>query len=234
MTTKERLTAAILVSVCAVAATATADSRAVLGTVRASGATWVSATGSDWDRLERTRPLVAGDRLRTAAGGFALADLGQAGSLALAPESRIVVERGEGGAIANLEQGLVAFSAMRVGGLTISVAESHLSTAAPVSRGTLVTDGRLALLRVDEGAMAVSTSGGTARVEAGGQLLLAASVSAATAAAAEASGDGATDRLASWARSRLGGLNWSSVALLAAVAGGVVATSDDDAASPSQ
>lgn len=226
---------AVLISVLALPALA-----GILGTVRPAGQVWVAQGGQDgtaWSPLERTRPLLSGDRLRTGAGAFVLADLGGQGSLALAPESRLVVsatrDRTQPRLQLALEEGLVAFSTPRAGGLILSAGGSSMTVSEAGTRGALVSDGQLALVRVDEGALLVRTGGEPLRLEAGGQMLLAAG-SAAKAAAAEASGVGAVEGMASWLQARLGGLQWSSMAIMAAVATGVVVAVDDDPASPSQ
>ena len=226
-----------LAATCAFASPSVADKAPagsnILGTLKATGPVWVGSDDLNWSPLERTRPLVAGDRLRTDSGGSLLADLGRSGTFALVPDTQVAVSVESDVARVHLKKGLVAFTAPDEDGLIVSSGDMRVAVLVPATRGVVVSDGSSVLLRVDAGAVSVVVPDGVSEVSAGKELLLAEGRSTAQAAAAKASGSNRADDLADWAREHLGRASWSALSVFGAVAVGVAVVIDDDDASPS-
>ena len=81
----------------------------VFGTVQVSGPAWVSSGATDWSQLSATRPLVAGDRLKTGSDGYLLADLGEAGVVGLYGNAEIRANDSGQGPVIDVLKGKVAF-----------------------------------------------------------------------------------------------------------------------------
>jgi hypothetical protein len=99
----------------------------VLGTITTSGTAFAATAKTDWEKIEKTRPLVSGDRLKTDRAASLVADFGGRGIVGLYPESEVSVVRKEDGIVVEAQRGRVAFhlspnSSLRVtaGGSTVT------------------------------------------------------------------------------------------------------------------
>lgn len=157
-------TGMVLVQVPAVGA-----SQSVFGTLKTSGSAWVSADSAEWSQVAATRPLLAGDRVKTDDKGFAVAEMGPQGTIGLAPGAEVRTSGTASAAIVGVEKGKVAFHLN-------DKSPMQLAAAGATVQGRGAADGYVEVgsngstLTVERGTMQVATATGQRTVKAGQSL----------------------------------------------------------------
>lgn len=144
------------------------------GTIQASGTAWVAATStSDWSRLSSTRPLVAGDRLRTGTDGYVLADLGEAGVVGLYGDAEVSATDAGHRPMIDVHKGKVAFHFSPKSKLTVRANGAGIASDAMPADGYVEygKDG-VPVVVVEDGALMVQVAGMDRKLESGEQLAL--------------------------------------------------------------
>jgi len=103
----------------------------VLGTIQAKGVCFALA-GKDWTKIATTRPLVAGDHLKTGASGNMLADLGELGVIGLYGDTELSVSQQGNYVVVDVSRGKVAFHLERRR-LKVSAAGATLAAGTPTA-----------------------------------------------------------------------------------------------------
>lgn len=159
-------TGMVLVQVPAVGA-----SQSVFGTLKTSGSAWVSADSAEWSQVAATRPLLAGDSVKTDDKGFAVAEMGPQGTIGLAPGAQVRTSGTASAAVVGVEKGKVAFHLN-------DKSPMQLAAAGVTVQGRGAADGYVEVgsngstLTVERGTMQVATATGQRTVKAGQSLNL--------------------------------------------------------------
>lgn len=135
----------------------------VFGTVRGAGPAWVGADSSEWSQVSSTRPLLAGDSLKTGDKGFVLAELGHQGTVGMYSGAEVRTSGTSDAAVIDVTKGKVAFHVGDNSAL-------QLASAGAAVKGSGKADGYIDgghSLTVERGVMQVAMSGGEHTVKAG-------------------------------------------------------------------
>lgn len=219
----------------------------VVGTIQVSGPAWVASPNADWSRLSSTRPLVAGDRLKTGSDGYLLADLGDAGVVGLYGDAEVATQDQGAGPVVDVHKGKVAFHISPNSRMKLNAQGSAIASGERAADGYVEYNAAgVPSVVVEDGSLNVKMAAGDLKTVGRGERL---SLGAGTAAAgqpvqvAETEDD---DRKAGAAASEEGktyaGLSasgWTAVAVVAGAIGGTAYYADnhggggDDNDSPS-
>ncbi|RMD81975.1 MAG: hypothetical protein D6815_10370 [Candidatus Dadabacteria bacterium] len=223
---------------------APADS--VFGTVQVSGPAWVSSGATDWSQLSSTRPLVAGDRLRTGSDGYLLADLGEAGVVGLYGNAEIRANDSGQGPVIDVLKGKVAFHLSPRSNLQLKAQGAGIGSKATPADGYVEFDENgVPVVVVEEGSLRVQYAGMERELKRGERLALksdAEPVQVAASdeeenrkkAAAVAAGGAAAGGAGGAAFGGLSAAAWTAIGVVAAATGGAIAVANEDShASPS-
>lgn len=135
----------------------------VFGTVKGAGPAWVAADSADWSQVSSTRPLLAGDSLKTGDKGFVLAELGSQGTVGLYSGAEVRTSGTSDAAVIDVAKGKVAF---HVG----DNSPLRLASAGAAVTGSGTADGYIdggQSLTVERGTMQVAMAGKEHTVTAG-------------------------------------------------------------------
>ena len=216
----------------------------VFGTVQVSGPAWVSSGATDWSQLSATRPLVAGDRLKTGSDGYLLADLGEAGVVGLYGNAEIRANDSGQGPVIDVLKGKVAFHLSPSSRLQLKAEGAGIgSKSAPADGYVEFDEDGVPVVVVEEGSLHVQVAGVDRELTRGDRMALKGEAEpvqvaanddeenrkkAAAVAAGGAAAGGAT----------IGGLSattWTALGVIVAATGGAIAVANEDKnASPSQ
>ncbi len=212
----------------------------VVGTIQVSGPAWVASPNADWSRLSSTRPLVAGDRLKTGSDGYLLADLGDAGVVGLYGDAEVATNDQGAGPVVDVHKGKVAFHIAPNSRMKLN------AQGAAIASGDRAADGYVEynasgvpVVVVEDGSLNVQLAAGNMQtVGRGERLALGGATATAEAAQVAQADDEDVDRKAGAASSEEGtktyaGLSatgWTAVAVVAGAIGGAAyyASDDDD------
>ncbi len=144
----------------------------VLGTIQVSGPAWAATPKTDWTKILSTRPLVAGDRLKTETGGHLVADLGKLGVIGLYGNSEISVARQGTDVAVDVQGGKVAFHLEPGARLKITSRGAAIAAGTTAADGYVEFDAAGAPVVVVEGdSLNVALAGGTVKTLARGERL---------------------------------------------------------------
>ncbi len=208
----------------------------IFGTIQVSGPAWVASDSSDWSRLSATRPLVAGDRLRTGSDGYLLADLGEAGVVGLYGDAEITATDAGNGPMIDVLKGKVAFHLAPKSKLQLAAKGAGIvSDAMPADGYVEFDESGTPVVVVEDGSLKVQVAGVDRQLTRGERMALSADAQPEQmqlasnddndrkkAAAAATGGGGGVGGIS--------GAGWTAIAaVVAGVGAGVgVAVSDDD------
>jgi hypothetical protein len=144
----------------------------VVGTIQVSGAAWVASSKADWARLSATRPLVAGDRLRTGSDGYLLADLGDAGVVGLYGDAEVATTSAASGPVVNVQKGKVAFHLSPNSKMRLNAQGTGIASGAKAADGYVEYDAKgTPVVVVEDGALNVQTASGATKTLSRGERL---------------------------------------------------------------
>lgn len=138
----------------------------VFGTMKGSGAAWVAADSTEWAEVSSTRPLLAGDRIKTGESGYVLADLGSHGVIGLSPEAEVSATGTADAAVFEVQKGKVAFHLNDNSSVRVAAAGASVKAAGD-SDGYIEMGSGAPTLTVERGAMQVAMAAGQRTVTAG-------------------------------------------------------------------
>ncbi len=147
----------------------------IFGTVQANGPAWVSDTGDGWDTLKSTRPLVAGERLKTGDGGYVLLDLGAQGVVGMYNNTEISAGEDGDAAMIDVVDGKLAFHLSEYSAMRIAALDAEIYAPEPRSSAdgyVEINEHGDAVLAVEEGELAVSVAGVDRKLAKGQRMLL--------------------------------------------------------------
>lgn len=213
----------------------------VFGTIQVSGPAWVASTSADWSRLSSTRPLVAGDRLKTGSDGYLLADLGDSGVVGLYGDAEVNTVDHGAGPIIDVLKGKVAFHLSPDSKLKLQADGAGIGgqTAAADGYVEYGSDG-IPVVVVEEGSLMVQVAGVDRELSRGQRMVLTSDGTAEPIQMAASNGETDDTKKAGAAATTTGksgtyaGLSvagWTAVGIVAAAVGGAFAVSslsDDD------
>jgi len=155
---------------------ARAQGNPVFGTVQVNGPVWI-AEEQGWQRLAVTRPLLAGDRLKTGREGYLLADLGALGSVGMFGDTKMSAGASDHGAVIGVEGGRLAFHLAAHSTMEISAADASIHSdrdgADRAASGYVeVNSFGDAVVVVEDGSLAVSMGESERTLSQGDRLLL--------------------------------------------------------------
>lgn len=223
----------------------------VVGTIQVSGAAWVASANADWSRLSSTRPLVAGDRLRTGSDGYLLADLGDAGVVGLYGNAEVATTTAGAGPVVEVQKGKVAFHLSPNSAMKLNAKGTGIRSGASAADGYVEYDATGApVVVVEDGALRVETASGELKTLSRGDRLEIAAAPPADADAQLAQSDDDSRKAGAVAAEEapappaagkqyagLSAHGWGAVALVAGAVGGAVYSGvdngDDESDSPS-
>jgi hypothetical protein len=209
----------------------------VFGTIQVSGPAWVASDTADWSRLSSTRPLVAGDRLRTGSDGYLLADLGEAGVVGLYGDAEISANDAGDRPVIDVQKGKVAFHLSPKSNLMLQAKGAGIASDAMPADGYVEygQDG-VPVLVVEEGSLNVQVAGADRKLARGEKLAL--NANAQPEPVRLAANDDETKKAAAYSTSSGGkktyggisGAGWTAIGAVLVLTGGAVglAVSDDD------
>lgn len=135
----------------------------VFGTVKGAGPAWVGADSAEWSQVSSTRPLLAGDSIKTGDKGFVLAELGSQGTVGLYAGAEVSTSGTADAAVIGVAKGKVAFHVGEGSPL-------RFESAGAAVKGTGKADGYIdggQSLTVERGVMQVAMAGNERTVKAG-------------------------------------------------------------------
>lgn len=149
----------------------------VFGTVQVNGPVWISSDAGKWDPISSTRPLVAGDRLKTGEEGYLLADLGAHGIVGMYGNTEISAGEASKGALIGVLRGKLAFHLSAYSDLTIQAADAQINSnivkAGDAADGYVeVNEFGDAVVAVEDGTLSVNVAGTDRRLAKGERMLL--------------------------------------------------------------
>ena len=206
----------------------------VFGTIQVSGPAWVASDSADWSRLSTTRPLVAGDRLKTGSDGYLLADLGDSGVVGLYGDAEVTATDAiDGSPTIDVHRGKVAFHLSPDSGLKLQADGADIISDDAAADGYVEygTDG-IPVVVVEEGTLMVQVAGVDQQLTRGERLALRSDDQQATPepivlAQADTDDDDRQKAAAVATTGKTGGVSaagWTAIGIVgAAVVGGVVA-----------
>jgi hypothetical protein len=209
----------------------------VVGTIQVSGPAWVASPNADWSRLSSTRPLVAGDRLKTGSDGYLLADLGDAGVVGLYGDAEVATNDQGAGPVVDVHKGKVAFHIAPNSRMKLNAQGAAIASGERAADGYVEYDSSgVPVVVVEDGSLNVQLAAGNTKTVARGERLALGANGGEPIAVAQADED--VDRKAGAAASGEGtktyaGLSatgWTAVAVVAGAIGGAAyyASDDDD------
>lgn len=217
----------------------------VVGTIQVSGPAWVASPQSDWSRLSSTRPLVSGDRLRTGADGYLLADLGDSGVVGLYGDAEVSTNDSYNGPVVDVLKGKVAFHLSAGSGMQLQASGAGILPQSGAADGYVEYghDG-IPVVVVEEGALNVQIAGIARTIQRGERVSLSATqaqrapeIEPVQLAGADDEGDGhrraaavAVGGGATYAGLTAAG--WTAVALVAGAVTAAAVVNDDNNGSP--
>jgi hypothetical protein len=146
----------------------------ILGTIQVKGPAYAATATTEWTKIAATRPLVAGDRLKTEAGGNLLADLGSRGVVGLYGDSEVAVAQEGEELVVNVLKGKVAFHLEPAGRVKVTT-KGAVIPASPLKE---VADGYVEFdasgtpqVVVESARLNVALADGSVRTLAGGDRL---------------------------------------------------------------
>jgi hypothetical protein len=140
----------------------------VVGTIQVSGAAWVASSSTDWSRLSSTRPLVAGDRLRTGSDGYLLADLGDAGVVGLYGNAEVATTSAGSGPVVEVQKGKVAFHLSPNSRMKLNAQGTGIASGTMAADGYVEYDANgTPVVVVEDGALNVRTASGDTKRDGG-------------------------------------------------------------------
>jgi hypothetical protein len=211
------------------------------GTIQASGTAWVASTSaSDWARLSRARPLVAGDRLRTGTNGYLLADLGEAGVVGLYGDAEISATDVGSRPMIDVHKGKVAFHFSPKSKLMLAAKGAGIASDVMPADGYVEygKDG-VPVVVVENGALTVQLAGVDRQVASGERLALRANSRPEPVPPAASGGESkkaAAAAMGNAGENTYGGISpagWTAIAGVAALTGGAIAVGLSDNANGS-
>jgi len=218
-----------------------AAAEAVVGTVQVSGAAWVASSNANWSRLSSTRPLVAGDRLRTGSDGFLLADLGDAGVVGLYGDAEVATTTAGSSPVVEVQKGKVAFHLSPNSKMRVNARGTGIASGATASDGYVEYDAKgNPVVVVEDGALRVQTAAGEVKTLKRGERLAIAAPPQAPVEVAKADDDDARKAgavaadetpAAAPGGKQYAGVDvpvWAAVAIVAGAVGGAVYAGVDD------
>jgi hypothetical protein len=207
----------------------------VFGTIQVSGPAWVASDSTDWSRLSATRPLVAGDRLRTGSDGYLLADMGEAGVVGLYGDAEVTASDA-GRPIIDVHKGKVAFHLSPKSDLMLQAKGAGIASDSAAADGYVEYDASgTPVVVVEEGSLMVQVAGMDRRLGRGEKLALNADAQPETIQLA--ANDDDRKKAAGMATSGgktyggVSGAGWVAIGTVVAATGAAVAvaeTDDDD------
>jgi len=212
----------------------------IVGTIQVSGAAWVASSNADWSRLSSTRPLVAGDRLRTGSDGYLLADLGDAGVVGLYGNAEVATTSAGSGPVVDVQKGKVAFHLSPNSRMKLNARGTAIASGATASDGYVEYDAQgTPVVVVEDGALHVRSASGDVKTLSRGDRLAIAAATAAPVEVAQADDDsrkagavaGEEEPVAAVGGAQYAGLTvpgWAAVAVVAGAIGGAVYYGADD------
>ena len=211
----------------------------VVGTIQVSGPAWVASPNADWSRLSSTRPLVAGDRLKTGSDGYLLADLGDAGVVGLYGDAEVATKDQGAGPVVDVHKGKVAFHIAPNSRMKLNAQGAAIASNDRAADGYVEYDASgVPVVVVEDGSLNVQLAAGDTKTLARGErLALGAAQGGEPVQVAQSDDD---ERKAGAASSGDGGktyaglspTGWTAVAVVAgAIGGAAYYASDDDGGS---
>jgi hypothetical protein len=163
-------TAASLLSVSIIAATTPPVGAAptVYGKVQTAGTAWVGAGDSDWSSLTSTRPLVAGDRIKTADNGHVVADLGARGTIGMFGGAEIAATDDD---TIDVAGGKVAFRLGDDSDLRIDAGQATIRSDRS-AHGYVEKSASRTAITAEVGSLMVASASGERRLDAGQRLIV--------------------------------------------------------------
>jgi len=145
----------------------------VLGTVTVTGTAFGSTASSDWVKITKTRPLVGGDRLRTAGGAGLVADFGELGIIGLYGNSEMWITGAGSNLAVEAKQGKVAFHLSPRAKLKVTAAGASVSAGDRMAEGYVEFNAAgVPELVVESEDLTVTPAGGTTKIAARGEHIL--------------------------------------------------------------
>jgi|GEM_PF-1876068 len=152
----------------------------IFGTVQVNGPVFLNNGAHGWDKVELTRPMVAGDHLKTGEEGYLLADLGKQGVVGMYGDTEIATGGSENGPLIDVRRGKLAFHMGTASAMTITAADAEiLSTGTAGSKAKDAADGYVeinsngdAVVAVEDGRLSVRVAGVDRTLKKGERLLL--------------------------------------------------------------
>jgi hypothetical protein len=209
----------------------------VFGRIQVSGPAWVASDSADWSRLSSTRPLVAGDRLKTGSDGYLLADLGEQGVIGLYGDAEVTARQdGESPSI-EVHKGKVAFHLAPDSKLNLNADGAGIHSQKAAADGYVeYGDDGVPVVVVEEGSLNVQIAGVASELSRGQKMALKPDASAEKIQLAgshegmmKEDEDRDRDKAGGWmGGKKYGGLSiagWTALGVVGAATGGAVASS---------
>ena len=144
----------------------------VVGTIQVSGPAWVASPNADWSRLSSTRPLVAGDRLKTGSDGYLLADLGDAGVVGLYGDAEVATQDQGAGPVVDVHKGKVAFHMAPNSRMTLNAQGSAIASVERAADGYVEYNASgVPVVVVEDGSLNVQLAAGDTKTLGRGERL---------------------------------------------------------------
>ncbi|RMF22948.1 MAG: hypothetical protein D6760_06345 [Deltaproteobacteria bacterium] len=208
--------------------------------MQVSGPAWVSSGATDWSQLSATRPLVAGDRLKTGSDGYLLADLGEAGVVGLYGNAEIRANDSGQGPVIDVLKGKVAFHLSPSSKLQLKAEGAGIgSKTAPADGYVEFDEHGVPVVVVEEGSLHVQVAGVDRELTRGERMALKSDAepmqvaannddeeNRKKAAAVAAGGAGAAAGGATLAG--LSATTWTALGVIVAATGGAIAVANED------
>ncbi|HYB98206.1 MAG TPA: hypothetical protein VEC57_03635 [Candidatus Limnocylindrales bacterium] len=147
-------------------------SASVYGTVKVAGPAWVAADSQEWSKVSSTRPLLAGDRIKTGDQGYVLADLGSQGTIGMYSGAEVRTTGTADAAVVGVEKGKVAFHVNEASPLQVAAGNAQVKATGAADGYVDTIQGR-PTLTVESGTFQVAmASGKQIQVKAGERVWL--------------------------------------------------------------
>ena len=205
----------------------------IFGTIQVKGSAWVSSGTDSWSELSKTRPLVAGDKLKTAADGYLLADLGSHGVVGLYGNAEVTANDSGRGPVIDILKGKVAFHLGDKSALSLRANGADIVAGDAADGYVEFTDGKASVV-VEKGGLNVVVAGVSRELKRGQRLSLEPGAepvqlagAEADAAAGSASGAGSATTIAGLSTTAL-----TAIGVVAVGVGAAAAVGGDSVASP--
>jgi len=145
----------------------------VYGTIKVAGPAWVSADSQEWSKVSSTRPLLAGDQLKTGPEGYALAELGAQGTVGMYGDAVVRTTGSADAAIVGVEKGKVAFHVNEASPMQVAAGGASVKATGAAADGYVETVQGRPVLTVESGSFQVAmASGKQIEVKAGERVWL--------------------------------------------------------------